>query len=1110
MKKGIKLVFFGALLVGSLAACEKEEVTNNTDTKDTTTDNPVAEKTLSGITVNADSVKKSYTYGEALDLTGLVVTAKYSDETTAGVAEYTTNPANGTTLNEVGNKDVTVTYQGKTDKFTVVVGKTLTGITLNTDAVKKSYAVGEVLDLTGLVVTASYNDGSSEQVTDYSVSSDTQGAFTTAGESSVVVSYKGKTAGFKVSVANNVTGITLNTDAVKKTYNYGDNLDTTGLVVTANYSDNTSSAITGYTVSPANNTALNQHGEVTVTVTYENNTATYKVNVNKVVTSLSINKTNFKSDYHYGEALDLTGLVVNAKYSDGSVVDVTASATFDTPNGSTLTGSFGPKDIRVEFGGKSTVFSVNIQPNEEKGTTVTVNLNRTLNFGSMMSSSNKATFTATGTPGTLYQVTMNATKNSNKEDSMTLVGGKTRFYKGDYIENIQSIPGITKITVHGGNGYYHLSVGYTKDNLHKFLFAESDSGDRIYDNIPNVNFFMLMGSQDDHPADISSIEIEYERDSNGNTVAGVAKSITDVNVVDGIYLGNSKTIAVNGTTALVDSDEYTFVGIEYMFEKQDYVLYRNHTGKGLLMHFNGSTEIEVLDVDNSFSEFSGTYSINVQASSVTINVNGTPVGETSATNRVNINIGDTFDVSATCDAIPVETPVVSLVDESNGDNDPYVGTYTLRSTVTIEEIMQGLGTSELKIDPIDVTKSGDGYKVTYKDYAIDDYTGNEGVFDATVKNGVISFENEDGYLSVDIDTTEKNVKFTYNDGDVYFNGDKTAYNFVSNDKPTATYSNGKVTAVSGGDFYINAVTTNNIEARYYVHVNSYVPATVTVDFTTVEIEIGTFRFITAKVNDDATDKTLTYTSADSSIAITNGAVVTGVSVGETTVTIKTVDNNTATVTVKVKAAPQTVVYTFDDDNGDSHELVVYVDDEAYLDDFYVFEFVSFNGNEWYRLKTDEDIGFKIRISGAQAYLDYFDYAEEIFCPTGVVCCCPYDYEGTIFMDEDTSSSGGFTPIIIVPAAVKYTFEDANGDEHIVEVTSHTKIVIDGKFVFNYSVFADNYVYAEDSSVVINIDERGATFLCFTDPNQVIFGYFSEIYMTDLENDIQIYEVKKFM
>ena len=65
--------------------------------------------------------KTEYFVGEALDLTGLVVTGVYSDESEAPVTGYTTSLANGSSLNTAGTVYITVSYQTFSASFEVVV-----------------------------------------------------------------------------------------------------------------------------------------------------------------------------------------------------------------------------------------------------------------------------------------------------------------------------------------------------------------------------------------------------------------------------------------------------------------------------------------------------------------------------------------------------------------------------------------------------------------------------------------------------------------------------------------------------------------------------------------------------------------------------------------------------------------------------------------------------------------------------------------------------------------------------------------------------------------------------------------------------------------------------
>jgi hypothetical protein len=76
-------------------------------------------------------------------------------------------------------------------------GKTVDKIEITTPPIKLHYNLGEDLDTTGMVVTATYSDGTEEDVTDYEVSGYDK---TKAEHQPITVTYKGKTAEFSVNV----------------------------------------------------------------------------------------------------------------------------------------------------------------------------------------------------------------------------------------------------------------------------------------------------------------------------------------------------------------------------------------------------------------------------------------------------------------------------------------------------------------------------------------------------------------------------------------------------------------------------------------------------------------------------------------------------------------------------------------------------------------------------------------------------------------------------------------------------------------------------------------------------------------------------------------------
>lgn len=125
------------------------------------------------------------------DLTGIVVTANYSDGSKRTVTGYTLSG----TIAE-GSNTITVTYEGMTTTFTVTgVAEEVTLSSISATYSGGDVAVGTaVTDLTGIVVTAHYSDGTSKTVTGYTLS-----GTIADGSNTVTVTYQGKTTTFMVT-----------------------------------------------------------------------------------------------------------------------------------------------------------------------------------------------------------------------------------------------------------------------------------------------------------------------------------------------------------------------------------------------------------------------------------------------------------------------------------------------------------------------------------------------------------------------------------------------------------------------------------------------------------------------------------------------------------------------------------------------------------------------------------------------------------------------------------------------------------------------------------------------------------------------------------------------
>lgn len=66
--------------------------------------------TLTSISITKEPGTTSFAQGSALSLSGMEITAHYSDDSTKIVTQYTTTPEDGTSLTEVGDVTVTVSY----------------------------------------------------------------------------------------------------------------------------------------------------------------------------------------------------------------------------------------------------------------------------------------------------------------------------------------------------------------------------------------------------------------------------------------------------------------------------------------------------------------------------------------------------------------------------------------------------------------------------------------------------------------------------------------------------------------------------------------------------------------------------------------------------------------------------------------------------------------------------------------------------------------------------------------------------------------------------------------------------------------------------------------
>lgn len=283
-------------------------------------------RTLVSISITTPPSKTTYEAGDAFDRTGMVVTATYDDNSTSIVKNYSVSPV-------ILSKDdtyVTITYRemgvSATAKQKVTVKNLLKQIAITTPPDETAYEIGDTVDLSGIVVTAYYSDGSSKQVTNYTYSPT---IIRSNNDTEITISYTEegitKTTIQEVTVGNtpNLTMIEISVLPDKTEYKAGEFFDPTGMLVRAYFDDGSNKLVKGYTYSP--NGALTKN-DTTITVSYTKKGITKTTSFNITIIYLdriAITQAPTYTSYYDDQSFNTQGMEVTAYYSDNTSAVVT-------------------------------------------------------------------------------------------------------------------------------------------------------------------------------------------------------------------------------------------------------------------------------------------------------------------------------------------------------------------------------------------------------------------------------------------------------------------------------------------------------------------------------------------------------------------------------------------------------------------------------------------------------------------------------------------------------------------------------------------------------------------------------------------------------------------
>lgn len=260
--------------------------------------------------------------------------------------------------------------------FTNEAGKALSSVAITNAPAKTSYTVGDSLNTTGAVITATYSDGSTENVTSKCTFSALESG--SIGIKTITVTYTYdytvKTASFSVTVSAKETP---RISVVQNTYNMtiGDKQSFTvttnpanqpvelsvviGSSASASVADNIVT-VNALSVGTSSFYVIMTYGGIHYSVPITVNVLNAEV-PSKTLSMLTVETQPTQKAYYIGDALNTSGAVITAAYSDGTTADVTSQCTFTGFSSTTA----GTKTVTVlytyEGVSKTTSFSVSVK-----------------------------------------------------------------------------------------------------------------------------------------------------------------------------------------------------------------------------------------------------------------------------------------------------------------------------------------------------------------------------------------------------------------------------------------------------------------------------------------------------------------------------------------------------------------------------------------------------------------------------------------------------------------------------------------------------------------------------------------------------------------------------
>ena len=382
------------------------------------------------------------------------------------------------------------------------VPKSISSIAVKTAPTKTTYEAGQTFDPTGLVITATYSDSTTSDIsyaanpTAFTFDPTTSTALTT-GNTSVTITYGGKSTSQSISVSAAKVLSSISLSGQTTSFAEGDTFSFGG-TVTAHYTDSTTTNVTNSaTFSGYNMTTVGNH---TVTVSYGGKSQTYQISVSQGTLS-SIAVSGQTTSYMKNNAFSFDG-TCTATFANGYQKVVTPTSV-TSPDMSTA----GQKSITVSFtyngNTRTTSYNITVNSNRVVIETVTTSLSSTITWPTSATptiSGDLQNVNASLSGKTVYESSSvrlgtgqgGGTISISSSSTITKLDISAKYYSSNYSSAVLKVDGQSVTPLTGSYQTYTVTLSSGKTSL---TVLTENSNSRI--NIQSITLYSVTTTETD-------------------------------------------------------------------------------------------------------------------------------------------------------------------------------------------------------------------------------------------------------------------------------------------------------------------------------------------------------------------------------------------------------------------------------------------------------------------------------------------------------------------------------------------------------------------------------------------------------------------------------------